>query len=1359
MNRNLFPLFLLMALLLTSTVSLAQTGTIYYVHPNGRDAGTGTAWNIAFLTLQKALATAQSGSQIWVAEGTYYPDEGPGQTRKDRTSAFAMKNGVSILGGFPATGTPTLSDRNPASFTTVLSGDLDKKSTINDGSNAYHVISNGGGLDNTALLDGFVITGGNANGFDNFSLLNTINGLGGGVLNNSYGSVCSPSFRNCLFLNNSAFMGGAMYNSGEGGTCSPMLTNCSFQNNTATNDGGAMYSVAQNATSIPTLTNCSFLNNTAINGGAMYNYGTEGGKSNSRLINCSFQNNTAINGGAIANNAGLLGDSDPTLTNCSFQNNSATNGGAMYNISSYLGGDPNPTLINCSFQNNLATGSGGAIYINGEKSVLTLTNCVLFGNGGRNTIYNLIPTNPMYRLYVSVSANYCLFEPGTILNNTTGTGNLFTDPKFVDAANGNLRLQPTSCAINAGDPATTAAIAGATDPAGNPRFYNNGRVDMGAYEYQGNRQSTTTTYPNTANNALRFDGTNNFVSVQFFDAVNCAVLTPDLTNALTIEYWFKGTNLQSAVRFQNGTDFVSAGWGTVGQQKHILSNDGGANGGIAVGAAATDGNWHHVAMTWQQNTTDGFRSYLDGVLVEKRTSANVPLPAISSLSLGSSNGTGEFMNGTLDEVRVWSVARTQAQIQQSAANCSPLSLPQTGLVMYYAFDQATANAANAGQTTLLNKANTDQYPGTLTNFALSGTTSNWVTGAPSVQPTRFYVKAGATGAGTGRSWADAFPDLQSALNYSCPQNLTEVWVAAGTYYPDQGTGQTNNNRNSAFALKNGLSILGGFPPTGNPTESDRNPTTNPTILSGDLDKNNTLDGNDAYHVINNPAGLDNTALLDGFVITGGNANGDGNAGTGGGVFNNGYSVACNPSFVNCIFRTNAAVNGGALFSPSPTSSSSSLQLTNCNFLTNTATNGAAIYLYYGNAGLANCSFQGNAAANRGGAIYMDGSNAGLTNCSFQSNTATALGGGIYNISSTPRFTNCSFQTNAAGQGGAFYNGVFSNAGLTNCVLFGNGGSNSVINAGSGTTTATYCLLENTITGVNVNGPGNRTTTTLPFASTTSVALLACSPAINAGNNAAYATAKGPATDLAGQSRIFGTTIDMGAVEFQGEAAPPLTITPTPSLTITTGGSLTLTASSATAYLWSNGATTNPIVLTNLTSATALSVTATTGGCAATASAAISVTSAVDLTPSLTLPQANFASGGAQASRNFTVSVVETGGQPTAAGSIRITITLPLGYTIAFNNSLTTLEVTGGSVTALNNADWELTASAELQLSLRIKPGQAIGARGLSTLGFTITRSGASKGAANITVNVADDVSQTYDVNPANNVYARVINAL
>jgi Concanavalin A-like lectin/glucanases superfamily/Secretion system C-terminal sorting domain len=233
---------------------------------------------------------------------------------------------------------------------------------------------------------------------------------------------------------------------------------------------------------------------------------------------------------------------------------------------------------------------------------------------------------------------------------------------------------------------------------------------------------TVATTPTTTNNALSFDGTNDAVSV-----TSCSNADPIVSkSALTIEYWFKGSSPQSAVRMQSGSDFIVAGWNSSGVFKHIISTDGGT-AGLAVGATATNGSWHHVAMTWQQNTTNGFKSYLDGVLVAQRNSSNTPLPTISAnMFIGSFNGGSEYMNGTIDEVRVWSVARTQAQLIASANACS-FTTPQTGLQLYFKFNHGAVSGSNAGITGLVNSATTD-FSGTAQDFALTGSSSNWVAG-------------------------------------------------------------------------------------------------------------------------------------------------------------------------------------------------------------------------------------------------------------------------------------------------------------------------------------------------------------------------------------------------------------------------------------------------------------------------------------------------------------------------------------------------------------------------------------------------------------------------------------------------------
>lgn len=89
--------------------------------------------------------------------------------------------------------------------------------------NAWNVINNyNTGLNNTAVLDGFIVT----------KAWNNLNGLGGGVIN----SATSPTFKNCNFLDNfagnvSSAGGAGMYNVNG---ANPTLDHCTFSTNITT---------------------------------------------------------------------------------------------------------------------------------------------------------------------------------------------------------------------------------------------------------------------------------------------------------------------------------------------------------------------------------------------------------------------------------------------------------------------------------------------------------------------------------------------------------------------------------------------------------------------------------------------------------------------------------------------------------------------------------------------------------------------------------------------------------------------------------------------------------------------------------------------------------------------------------------------------------------------------------------------------------------------------------------------------------------------------------------------------------------------------------------------------------------------
>lgn len=110
------------------------------------------------LGLQSALATAQPGDELWLAQGTYVPtDDG------DRQVSFVLDTDITLLGGFA--GNESAPDqRSPGTNVTVLSGDLlgnDGPNFSNRSDNSFHVIFLVGTND---TIDGFTIRGGNASG-------------------------------------------------------------------------------------------------------------------------------------------------------------------------------------------------------------------------------------------------------------------------------------------------------------------------------------------------------------------------------------------------------------------------------------------------------------------------------------------------------------------------------------------------------------------------------------------------------------------------------------------------------------------------------------------------------------------------------------------------------------------------------------------------------------------------------------------------------------------------------------------------------------------------------------------------------------------------------------------------------------------------------------------------------------------------------------------------------------------------------------------------------------------------------------------------------------------------------------------
>jgi len=200
--------------------------------------------------------------------------------------------------------------------------------------------------------------------------------------------------------------------------------------------------------------------------------------------------------------------------------------------------------------------------------------------------------------------------------------------------------------------------------------------------------------------ALSFNGTDNYVELA--DGV---VNSISEGSEISLECWYKGTDFESAIRLQPiGDDFIVLGWKLGDGIQALVSTDGSTNG-LPFQGTIEDNKWHHIAMTWQKNTVNGFKVYIDGRLDNERTTSNVNLPVLNTGAyLGLYILTpGEFLTGSLDEVRIWNDVRTEQEIRENMNKA--LTGNESGLVAYYNFD-------NTSGTTLQDLSG-NAYDGTL----------------------------------------------------------------------------------------------------------------------------------------------------------------------------------------------------------------------------------------------------------------------------------------------------------------------------------------------------------------------------------------------------------------------------------------------------------------------------------------------------------------------------------------------------------------------------------------------------------------------------------------------------------------------
>jgi hypothetical protein len=250
---------------------------------------------------------------------------------------------------------------------------------------------------------------------------------------------------------------------------------------------------------------------------------------------------------------------------------------------------------------------------------------------------------------------------------------------------------------------------------------------------------------------------------------------------------------------------------------------------------------------------------------------------------------------------------------------------------------------------------------------------------------------------------------------------------------------------------------------------------------------------------------------------------DNAASNGGAIYNEGSL-----NLTDSIIHGNSATNqGGGIFN----FANATLMVTNSTFDENSAFDGGGIFTTGSQTTITGSSFYNNSVLSMGGAIFIFPGTVRITNSSFLGNSASQGGGAIANSNGTLTVTNSTFSANTANIGGSIANGGMLN--YSNTILANSISVSDCVSYGSIGTNVNNLVEKN---GTSPNGCGTPALTSDPMLGslaenggpTQTMALLAGSPAINAGNDITC-----EAVDQRGVIRPQGSHCDIGAYEANG----------------------------------------------------------------------------------------------------------------------------------------------------------------------------------------------------------------------------------
>ena len=460
-------------------------------------------------------------------------------------------------------------------------------------------------------------------------------------------------------------------------------------------------------------------------------------------------------------------------------------------------------------------------------------------------------------------------------------------------------------------------------------------------------------------NAISFNGTNQYVNIPNFGNI-----IP--TNEITVEFW-ANTSLatgQSAfiLNPDDGNNRFNAhlNYGTSPPQGLTYWDFGNISGPGRLGPINAPvnsvGTWVHYAFVASQSS-NSMSIYTNGTLMATKAGMTPFVRGAYDLHIGGSSNYFTY-SGSIDDFRVWNVARTQTQIQSDLT--TPLTGNEAGLVAYYRFDSASGTVATNSAT-----ATGAAYNGTLMN------TPTWV---PSGAAAQVVTTTANTGPGS----------LRQAISSVLPGGYVVF---------------TNSLSGGTITLSSEIAI-----------------NTNLTIDATGLQGGITLSGNNATRIFNINSG--STVSMHGLTFTGGNGSGSADTGSGGAIrivgklaltgctftgnnaafggalFNN-HGTA---TLVQCTLTGNSAEDAGAIANARGT-----LAMTSCTLALNNAADSANVsgggaidsYISASAVTMTNCIIAGNTSASGNGPeLWLEDGSLMAVNCLIGNGADSTLTNGV-----------------------------------------------------------------------------------------------------------------------------------------------------------------------------------------------------------------------------------------------------------------------------------------------------------------------------------------------------------------------------